>query len=258
MAKHLLFYESAVPVSVTQHRDLAIEPVKYGFAATVNAVPLTCVEFPLAAREYTVVFAGENEVVPVALLGIKDAENLYVNDEGDWSADYVPAFVRRYPFVFSTGANPSQLTLCVDEKWGGCNRENRGQRLFDDQGERTPYLNQMLKFLEEFQVHFTRTQTFCKKLLELDLLEPMKADISFPDGGTRSLVGFRAVSRAKLKALSAEKLAELCKSDELELIYDHLLSMNNFSLIINRVSQRQKTSSDAPAAEEAAAEAPQA
>jgi len=239
MAKNLLFYETAVPVSAARHRDLAIESAKYGFAAGVTAVPLTCVEFPRAAREYTIVFAGDKEVVPVALLGTSDAENLYVSSEGEWSADYVPAFVRRYPFVFSMSEDKTKLTLCVDESWAGCNREGRGQRLFDDQGERTAYLSQMLAFLEEYQAHFTRTQAYCRKLVELALLEPMKADLTLRGGQKRSVTGFQAVNRAKLKALPAEKLAELVQSDELELTYDHMLSMNNFALIVNRVAKKE-------------------
>lgn len=239
MAKQLLFYEMAVPVSSARHRELAIESAKYRFAAGVTAVPLTCVEFPRAAREYTIVFAGEEDVIPVVLLGIADAENLYVDTDGQWNADYVPAFVRRYPFVFSVSEDKTKLTLCIDETFAGCNRDGRGQKLFDDKGERTQYLSQMLSFLEEYQAHFTRTQAYCKKLLELGLLEPMKADVTLPGGRQRSLVGFRAVNRAKLKALPAEKLAELVQSDELELTYDHLLSMNNFTLIINRVAKRE-------------------
>jgi hypothetical protein len=249
MAKNLLFYETAVPVSAAGHRDLAVEPAKYGFATGVNAVPLTCIEFPRAAREYTIVFAGDKEVVPVALLGTSNAENLYVNSDQEWSADYVPAFVRRYPFVFSTSDDKTKLTLCIDETWVGCNREGRGQRLFDDQGERTPYLSKMLTFLEEFQAHFTRTQAYCRKLVDLGLLEPMKADMTLPGGQNRSLTGFRAVSRVKLKALPPEKLAELAQTDELELIYDHLLSMNNFSLIVDRMARQGASSAAAPAAE---------
>lgn len=250
MAKNQLFYESAVPISVSRHRDLAIESAKYGFAAGVNAVPVTCVEFPRAAREYTIVFAGDKEVVPVALLGTSNEENLYVTDRGEWSADYVPAFVRRYPFVFWMSEDKTKLTLCVDETWVGCNREGRGQRLFDDQGERTTYLTQMLAFLEEYQAHFARTQAYCRKLLELGLLEPMKADWTLPGGEKRSMTGFQVVNRVKLKALPPEKLAELVQTDELELTYDHLLSMQNFSRIVKRAARPETSSVEAPTAGE--------
>ncbi len=229
----MLFYENVSPVSPQRHGDLSIDREDFNFAANVNSVPLMAVEMTAAAAEYTIVFAGDDQnVMPVVILGLEGTRNYYVGEDGNWTADYIPAFVRRYPFVFAQ--NENQFTLCVDEEWSGCNREGKGQRLFDENGERTDYLNRMLKFLEESQAHFVRTQTYCNHLKELDLLEPMKADFTFPGGEKKSLGGFLAVNRDKLKALPAEKLAELAKTDELELTYVHLFSMNNFRRVMER------------------------
>lgn len=231
----MLFYEKAVPVSPQRHRDLCIERPDFGFAAKVNSVPLMAIELPLAAREYTIVFAGSEEAVaPVAVLGVAESQNLYLDESKAWKADYIPAFVRRYPFVFAQGKEPNQFLLCVDEDWAGCNREGRGQRLFDDQGNQTQYLQNMLKFLSDFQAQFVRTQNYCKKLKELNLIEPMQAQIATPDGQKRSLTGFLGVSRARIKTLSAEKLAELAKTDELELTYLQMASLNNLGSVVNR------------------------
>lgn len=231
----LLFYEQVVPVSSQRHRDLSIERVDFGFAAKINSVPLTAVEVPLAAREYTIVFAGtEENVVPVVVLGVGDSQNLYLDENQAWKADYIPAFVRRYPFVFSQNEDASQFTLCVDETWSGCNRAGRGQRLFDDAGNQTPYLQNMLKFLGDYQTQFVRTQAYCKKLKELNLLEPMQAQIVLPGGEKRSLGGFLGASRARIKNLSSEKVAELVKTDELELTFLQMASLNNLGSVINR------------------------
>ncbi len=232
----LLFYENVAPVSPQRHGDLSIDRADFGFAANVNSVPLMAVEMTAASSEYTIVFAGnEDAVAPVVILGIEGTKNQYVDEDGSWAADYIPAFVRRYPFVFSEKDNT--YTLCVDESWDGCNKEGKGQRLFDDKGERTEYLSRMLKFLEESQAHFMRTQAYCKRLQELELLEPMKADFTLPGGEKKSIGGFFAVSREKLKNLPPEKLAELAKSDELELTYIHLLSMNNFRRVLERTAK---------------------
>ena len=93
----------------------------------MNSVPLASVEIPHAAREYTIVFAGTDEVQPIVLLGVGAQENLYVTEDGGWDAAYIPAFVRRYPFVFSKSAEGDKFTLCIDESWDGCNQEGRGQ-----------------------------------------------------------------------------------------------------------------------------------
>ena len=71
--------------------------------------------------------------MPVAVLGVRDQENRYVTTEGRWEAKYIPAFIRRYPFVFSSGADNSKFTLCIDEDFTGCNQKGLGQQLFDDQ-----------------------------------------------------------------------------------------------------------------------------
>ncbi|HSG90602.1 MAG TPA: SapC family protein [Pseudomonadales bacterium] len=251
MTAQLLFYDRVTPISTRSHGDVSIESgTHYGFARGVNSVPLTAVEIPRASREYSIVFAGQEEVVPVVILGIEGNANLYVTEDGKWDAQYVPAFVRRYPFVFSRSEDGGTFTLCLDESFEGLNREGRGQRLFDDGGERTPYLENVLGFLQEYQNHFLRTRAYCAKLKELDLLEPMQAQFRLADGAQRSLTGFQAVSRERLKALPAEKLAELAKTDELELTHVHLNSMNNFSLMLERVAAGRTVAStpDDPAA----------
>ena len=236
----MLFYENVAAVSPQRHGDLCIQRIDYSFAANVNSVPLTAVEIPAAAAEYTIVFAGnESAVTPLVILGLEGTKNRYVDENGKWTTDYVPAFVRRYPFVFSQSGDETnkKFTLCLDENSAACNREGKGERLFDAQGERTAYLNGLLKFLEEYQTHIAHTQAYCKTLLDLNLLEPMKADYTLPGGEKKSFGGFMVVNRQRLKDLPPEKLSELAKSDQLELTYIHLLSMNNFRRVLQRSTE---------------------
>jgi hypothetical protein len=232
----LLIYKTAVPVSRARHGDCHVDiGGNYAFTEEVNSVPLMAVEFPQAASEYAIVFAGpDGELMPAVILGIRGNENLFVShsDQG-WEAKYIPAFVRRYPFVFSRADD--RFLLCVDEDYPGLNREGRGQPLFAADGKPSPYVENVLKFLQEYQNQFLRTQAFCNKIRELDLLEPMQAQVIMGSGGKVALGGFQAVSRARLKALSGEKLAELAATDELELLYLHLQSMRNFEGLKDRL-----------------------
>jgi len=150
-------------------------------------------------------------------------------------AKYIPAFIRRYPFVFSASADNTTLTLCVDEGYAGLNTAGRGERLFGDDAKPTPYVDRVLAFLKEYQAHFMRTQSFGKRLKEHGLLEPMQAKVTTPSGATLSLTGFMAVNRAKLRDLSGEQLSALAKTDELELLYLHLYSMRNFADVKDRL-----------------------
>ena len=231
MAKQLLIYETAVPITPARHGKHSVEVGgSYAFSAGVNAVPLMAVEILRAATEYAVVFtAVGDDVMPAVVLGVKGEQNLYLDGEGHWKAKYIPAFLRRYPFVFSASADNKTLTLCVDEAYPGLNTEGRGERLFDGDGKPTPYVEKVLTFLKEYQAHFLRTQAFGRRLKEYGLLEPMTARVTTPSGETLSLTGFLAASRAKLRALEPEKLAALAKTDELELLYLHLSSMRKFN-----------------------------
>ena len=175
--------------------------------------------------------------MPAVILGAEQNRNVFVSEDGHWEGRYIPAFVRRYPFVFSSSADGSTFTLCIDQEFQGLNQDNRGEKLFDEQGEKTTYLERMLNFLREYQVQYQRTLSFCEKLKELGLLEPMQAHISLPTGSQLSLTGFQVINRDRLKALDGDKLAELARSDALELAYLHLYSLNNFSVMVERSGQ---------------------
>jgi hypothetical protein len=237
VTKQQKFYRTIVPLSVARHGDWCVRVGgEFGFSSGVNWVPLTSAEFTQAAAEYVIVFAsGREAVTPVIVLGLQANENLYLGDVNTWTAQYVPAFVRRYPFILSSGNDGKTLRLCIDEDFVGFNRENHGERLFDREGKPTQFIQHVLAFLREYQVQFRRTRAFCTKLKALDLLEPMRAEMTLHSGKQVSLTGFMAVSRERLNALAPEVLAELMKSDELELVYLHLQSMRNLADLKDRV-----------------------
>ncbi len=234
--KQLLIYESAVPVSNTRHAGVSVEASdRYPFSAGINAVPLMAAEFPPAAAEYAIVFTAQgDDLMPAAVLGVRNEQNLYLSSDSRWQADYVPAFVRRYPFVFASSADGKSLTLCIDEAHPGVNREGRGNALFGDDGQPTAYVTKVLEFLKEYQAHFERTRLFGQRLKALDLLEPMQANVTTPKGETLSLGGFMIVSRDRLRALAGDKLQEMARNDELELLYLQLASLRNFNQVKDR------------------------
>ena len=160
MVKQLLIYENATPVSRARHGGLSVKAGgNFGFAAQINSVPLMAAEFAQVASDMAIVFAAAgDEVIPAVLLGIRENENLYVDDAGNWQGKYVPAFLRRYPFVFSTSDDGQNFTLCIDESFEGANNNGRGERLFDADGEQTQYLRSVLGFLQAYQVQFQRTR----------------------------------------------------------------------------------------------------
>ena len=250
MTTQLLIYETAVPVSSGRHGKCSVEVGDhYAFTRHVNSIPLMAVEFPQAAPEYAIVFAANgDDVVPVVILGARQNENLYLSAANEWKGSYIPAFVRRYPFVFSTSEDGQTFTLCVDEAFAGLNYLGRGKALFDAEGKPTAYVDNVLKFLQEYRAQFVRTQAFCKKLKDLDLLEPMQAQFTLASGEKMSLTGFMVVDRKRLKALSGEAMLDLAQNDELELIYLHLQSMRHFSDLKDRLAATATATATASAA----------
>ncbi|MEO8244665.1 MAG: SapC family protein [bacterium] len=240
MTKQLLFYELVTPISHSRHADWSVAPISdYRFAAATNSVPLTIPEFLLAAQEYPIVFTFTGEqAMPTALLGFDADKGVFIDGAGSWNARYIPAFVRRYPFVFSTSDDGQTFTLCIDEACDSIDRKGKkGERLFTGEAERTPYLSRMLDFVNAYQAEHQRTGAFGKLIAGLGLLEPHEARATVPGGETKTLAGFHVVSREKLKALPADKLAELVANDALELIYLHLQSIGNFEKLVHRLPE---------------------
>jgi hypothetical protein len=255
MPTQLLFYKTAVPITRARHFDCSLTSIEgFEFSQGINSVPLTAVEFPMAVAEYPIIFTGSpGEIAPAVILGLGESENLFLAPDFSWMGKYVPAFIRRYPFVFSRADD--RFLLCVDEKYAGFNRDDLGQKFFNTDGELAPFVQNVLAFVQEYQAQFTRTQMFCAKIEKLGILEPMQAQITIDGVMQNMLSGFQAVSREKLKALHGDTLAGLAATDELELIYLHLQSMRNFEALRDRLaaSRRMAGSVDAPQPEPAAA-----
>ena len=227
----LLFYKKLVPLNKELHRNFSFKKFdSLSFAAQTQSVLLTGSEFAEASKEYPIVFikAPDNSMMSVALLGFRQSENLYIDAKGKWDARYIPAYVRRYPFVFSE-VSTGQLVVCMDEDCIGMNIAGEGMPLFDEKGETTLFVNNMVQFMQDYQVDFLRTRAFMEHLQQLDLLKESNARIVLGSGEEFQVNGIWTVDEAKLAALDDDKLLLLAKNGELGRIYAHLISLSNLS-----------------------------
>jgi len=235
----LLFYEKPVALNRTAHAKLRVAPnTDFKFAANTNSVILTGIEFIEASKEYPIVFAklGDNSFVPAALLGLENTRNLFIGADGKWDARYIPAFVRRYPFVLAEGAD-KELAVCVDEAYAGLG-ENDGVALFDHKGENTPFLQQTLDFLSNYRTQHTLTRQFTARLNELGLLMLMNAKAELVDGSSYLMSGFYIVDEKKLLEFNPKKVYDAFKSGQLAWIYAHLFSLSNMSRLVDRMARK--------------------
>ena len=259
MTTQVLIYERAVPISSDRHGNWSVTGSNgYSFARNINAVPLLASEFINAAVDGTIVFAGEGEdVFPSLILGVRSTNEM-IDENGVWHGSYVPAFLRRYPFIFSHDEEAGTFTLCIDEEFDGINDAGRGERLFDSDGERTQYLNNMLQFVTDYQTMFERTKLFCQRLVQLGVLESGVAQFNLPQGERASLGGLSTINREKLKAIDTETLQTMLSTDELELCFVHLQSLNNLTSIAEKSVNSSAADSAAPSKEDAVASKPAA
>ncbi|PZO01034.1 MAG: peptidase [Alphaproteobacteria bacterium] len=243
LAGTVLFYSQPEPLSVDLHGALGVNAVEkpYAFVAASHIVPLTVTEFAPGALSYPVVFLGDNKQ-PCAVMGLRQGENLYIDMAGDFRPEaYIPAYVRRYPFVFANDDTQNRMILCVDR--AAPFLVEGGETPLFENGEPSAYVNQAMEFCNNFEQERARTDSFVKLLTDLDLFETREANFTprNPDGsaGTpQKLAEYFAVSEEKLKALPAEKLVELRDNGALGQIYAHLVSLLGWDRLIALAFQR--------------------
>ena len=238
-----MIYDNIQPLS-EKHAKWSVGVDNHEFISHLNSSPLLATEIAFAAIEFPVIFsatANEGEYMPLAVMGLKDGQNLLLNDKNVLSTRYVPAFVRRYPFVLGGNKDSEMMALCIDEDSKCFSQDgSKGSRLFQDDGSHSEFLTDVVEFLKDYQFRAEMTRTFTKRLHELDLLEPLSANISFKDKEDASinLGGFFVVKREKLKAISDADALDLFKKDGLELIYAHIQSLSNFNRLIDIMSTK--------------------
>jgi len=247
----VIFYERPVPLNRTEHKDLRLKGVpNLKFAMNTHSVPLTGAEFGVAARDLVIVFAGAEtaDAGPIALLGLRQSENLFVDAAGQWIPNtYVPAFVRRYPFVLAekpADQEGADFTVFLDEGYEGFNT-SEGERLFNDDGTDTELLTNAVSFLGDFQQNITRTKWFMQQLVKHDLLEPrniqlQKGGKDDPSGKSINLNGLFVVNEEKLRALDEKVAHEFVREGVFGWIYGHLLSLGNIDRLVQRLEVREQ------------------
>lgn len=238
-----LFYKNLQPLASALHGNYkAQNSEKAPYLATAHAVPLTIDEFTIAQRFYPIVFsAGENSV-PLALMGLNEGVNVFIDEEGKpHNPVYIPAYVRRYPYILAR-MDPSkeELTLCFDPDSGLVGESEEGQPLFDgDQASET--LSGILKFCEEFEVAAQRTNAFMKELETLGILIDGEVSVQ-PEGAPQPFIyrGFKMVDENKLREMNGDQLRKLNQNGILPLVVAHLFSLTIIREIFGRQMQQGK------------------
>lgn len=235
-------YGELLPLDREVHKNLKLDTsvAVVTRVADQNSVFLAAVEFGDACKEYPVVFVragepgpdGKPPVAPLAVLGLKPGSNLFV--EGDkWTGNYVPAYVRRYPFAMARlDGNANNLAVCYDSKWSAFN-DTTGEALFKD-GQPSEFLVNAKNFLENFEQEAERTRLICNLLVEMDLLQDMRFEATLPNGEKLDVEGFLALDEKKYSELPDDKVLQLHRNGLIAMIEMHRLSMTNMNRLAGK------------------------
>ena len=235
-----LLHRQPVAVDRNAHRFMRVRmPVgDWSVASRLNALFVAAAEFGDVAREFPIVFVragndddGQPAIAPIAVFGLTQEENLFVDRGGEWRARYVPAVLNAYPFCIGR-MDAERFAICLDAGWSGLSG-TEGLALFDAEGQPTQYLAEVQTNLEKVEAEIQRTRLMCRRLRELNLLRDMRFDATLPDGAKLGVDGFLTVDEKALTDLAEPALGELHRSGLLGLIHAHYVSMGNMRKLLD-------------------------
>jgi hypothetical protein len=238
LSGQVLFYKQPEPLSLEKHRNLGAKRVDkpFQFLLGSHVVPITVNEFGIAACSYPVIFAGPQKT-PLAVMGARGGENVFINPNGDVDPEvYLPAFARRYPFVFAADQGGENMLVCIDRA-APMIGENPEIPFFEGD-QPSKYTQDAIEFLKEFERHRQATEFFVKAIDEAGLFEEKSVSLAQRnDKGEDekvTIADYFAISEEKLNALPADKFQTLREQGCIAPAYAHLISLLTWPKIIQR------------------------
>ncbi len=226
-----LFYQNPIALHPAAHGAAGLaESLDFGFARKTNAIPISLSEIPLAALSYPIAFTTEGGARPVAVVGLRDDENLFVEADGSWrSGAYVPAYVRRYPFILAEYGEGEELgvQLCIEND-PQVLVHGAGQPLFAD-GEPSRLVKSAFDFCKSVRAADLATAPFVEALVACGVLEGRAATIQMPTGGDLKMAGFATIDEARLRGLPDEAFLLLRRQGWMNAIYAQMHSALNWA-----------------------------
>ncbi len=224
-----LFYQNLTPLSSEVHKDWGlVQRTDLKFARNTHAVPIIVDEFVQVQRNFPIVFTDGEDAVPLALVGLKEGVNLFIDDEGKWAESaYIPAYVRRHPFMLARLQPDSDVLSLVFDDAANLLSADAAEKLFDAERKPTETTDNIMKFCESFEQGIGRTKSFMEELQSLDLLMEGQAQIQNPDMPEPArFAGFRMIDEKKLQNIRGDQARKMVQNGMMGLIYAHLFSLS--------------------------------
>lgn len=233
-------FQKIVPFNTQTHGNKKVKTVDtFHFVAKTHIASLLVNEFKRASADLAIVFLKDGgKYGAYALLGLTPGQNLFVDENGEWTGRYIPAIVRRYPFALGKGQGQDQFLFCIDEESDFIS-ETEGEPLVGPDGKPSEVVEKAKSFLTDIYRFSETTQRFCQEIADRNLLKPL--NMQMKDSGTgqvQSVTGAFAIDEQRLSELSDEDFLAFRKNGALPLIYAHIFSLANVQKLIRKQKGR--------------------
>lgn len=239
-ADHMpMFYKNPVLLDGQKHQKLSlVKDFGLGFTKKSNAVPVNLIELPQVAHFYPIAFSNDGTATPVAILGVRNDENLFVDQKGNWEKDtYIPSYIRRYPFILTEVNNGESLSLCID-KSEGVTAENDNNPLFDKDAKPTELAKNAMEFCKSYHAASLQTQEFSQALAQSGLLIDRTAELTVKGNQKISFSGFQIIDEEKFNKMDDATFNEWRQKGWIGAIYAHLFSGFHWNTITGLLNER--------------------
>lgn len=238
----MFLYKEPEILTPETHGSMGFTPAErpFDFVRNERVVPLTLTEFSSAQRYFPIIFANIKNPLPLAVTGLLEEENLFVDESGNWDPiAYVPMYLRCYPFAFATEKG-GKVAVVVDRAADSVT-ENPTYPFFDGDAV-SKQTEQLMRLCTQYDAERRRTLDFCQKLTELELLTTLGAAWT-PQGADapEPLAEYVGIDKDKLDALDKDTVYDLHRAGYLSAIYLLLYSLENWRHLMARREQRDNS-----------------
>ncbi|MBN9426438.1 MAG: SapC family protein [Burkholderiales bacterium] len=240
-----LFYKDPVLLRFEEHGDAGLLPASgVDFVREAVAIPLCVGEFSVALRHFPIVFTMDERALPIALVGIRHGANLFVGKDGHWNpGSYVPAYIRRYPFITAETEDGSQQLLAVDrgsDRYVASAAGREGaERLFDEAGGPTKAALSAMALCHVYQADYASTAAFSQALLAENVLTSYQLELRLPDSARHRLKDFYVVDEKAFRALPVKTITDWHAKGWLGLVILHLASQQSYQILLDLHARRE-------------------
>jgi len=236
----MYLYDKPELINPEQHADLGFQRIDkpFGFCAKARALPLTISEVPAAMKDYPVIFVSKDQLVPMAVVGLIDDVNLFVDENGNWEKNrYIPGYARRYPFGVASETGGSRIAIVIDTAFEGLAKG--GEKPLFAGGEPSDATKQAIDFCTNYERDRLMTENYARELAKYDLVQGQSAQFT-PTGSAepQTFAEYFGIDETRLKALTDEQIVAMNKVGLLPVVYAMMMSLGNWRTLLQRRAER--------------------